>query len=231
MPRRKKQPEPEPPAELAVVATPRQKARLKEPRHPPIRDLALFVYVTDPSLPRIEDLPRMEKFRGLSVSMLTKWCHADHWVEHRAEYQEQMFERAKAKVGAQMVKRYIELTDSLWKMFEDGVKRLSGVNDKVKMPEAKSFESLLRAVTYVGSTYAELARHVIDAATPAQVSESDGAASSTPEMTATLTPEEHQAAVATILKMRVAAMKAGVPDAEEGQKFQEETPAGKEPGK
>jgi hypothetical protein len=204
-PRKVAEDEPPPPAKL-LRQTGRKKAGLLVPRDDgrmEARLAARLVYVTDPARPSIEELATRPEFKnaGISAETMRTWAQGEKWLEQRQDFIDQVFERAKAQVGRRMAQDYVSICETMRDMYFSGLRKMLGEDPNFQIPEARSYEGMIRALAFVASKYADMARDVIDATTP-QSAAAATASPAAPGMVAKLTPEENRAAVAAILRLR-----------------------------
>lgn len=168
------------------------------------------VFVTDPQRPSIPELLQRPEFAHLSQHSVSIWCKNEDWVGLRREFQDAIFERAKVQIGRKMTRDYVAICETLRDMYFSGLRKMLGEDPNFAIPEARSYEGMIRALAFVASKYAEMAKDVIDTTTPQlaapQENKTEGANTN---VAVRLTAEENRAAVAAVLRLRVAAANPG----------------------
>lgn len=151
----------------------------------------------------IDEMSKMEQFAGVTKRTLERWSAEDRWLEQRRDFQENVKAALTSEIFSKVMDIRRQQVEVMQQLFDDAVSKLLPDDANAVVPEVKSYEGLLRAVTRSFESLDRMRDRLAETLIPerALTSGSDGDPIINP-IKPVLTLEETTAAARVIVEMR-----------------------------
>lgn len=172
-----------------------------------LKQLAELHYVTFQGKVSLSEMSRMSPFNRVTERTLFNWSSKDEWVRKRSEYQQQLFDAVRRKIGTQHVQATVSTLDQLGQITQEAYQKLIPMEleseDGSKMTvtlDPKTWSSVATVYERLVARLHEIRKDIHDHVVPAVTPNEGGPAEQV--VKPRLTEEEARAAAMLLVKMR-----------------------------
>lgn len=183
----------------AIVVGPEEESSLTR-----VRWSAAHYYASNLDGVSIRDMAEHPAFGIVSKSTIERWSREDKWLERRRDMQERIRVQVEGAISTDIARQRSEQLLTLQTIFVDAVSKLIPKGKKGQIPEVKSYEGLVNAVTRLAETLDSHRERLGETIIPQMFTPSADEAVDVKSITVKpqLTPDEARAAAKLMIKMR-----------------------------